>query len=207
MEDFCKLEVDSFLDRLAERVPTPGGGSVAALAGALSCAMARMVAAYSIKKDTDAKTRETIERVAVELRRADELARGLLSQDAVAYTKMTRASKAAREDAKCRPEHEKAVLEAIAVPMEIAAVAAGALRAMEAMQTSANRYLISDLGVGAVLARATAEAARYSVRVNAREVADTDVRTRILAEIDRIVGHAGATCETITAYVDASLQS
>ncbi len=47
MDDLTKLTVESFLDEVADRTPTPGGGAVSALAGALACAMARMVAAYS----------------------------------------------------------------------------------------------------------------------------------------------------------------
>ena len=132
--ELTKQIVDDLLDHVAQRAPTPGGGSVAALAGALACALGRMVAAYSVTNKTSPQDRKNIESVMGKLRSADELMRALITQDAVAYRAMTAAAKVAREDPALAPRHQEAVLSAIGVPMEIAAIAANALSIMDAFK-------------------------------------------------------------------------
>ena len=207
MDDLTELSVESFLDEVADRTPTPGGGAVAALAGGLACAMARMVAAYSVSKDTEGPVPSQVEAAATALHRADQLIRALITQDAVAYLEMTGAAKAARADPAKKPAYGRAVLAAVAVPMELAAVASHALSTMDDLKGVASRYLLSDLGIAAVLTCATARAARYTVRINAPELADKTTRTRILAEIDQIVDHCEGLRASIEAFVGHSLEN
>ena len=207
MDDLTALPFDKFLDQLADRTPTPGGGAVAAAAGALSCAMARMVAAYSIKKNTDADTRHRIETFAMRLRRADGLLRALVTQDGEAYTKMTTAAKAAKKDPAVGNAYAEAVMSAISVPMEIAALASEALATMDEFKALANPYLLSDLGVAAVLAESTAQAARYSVLINARELADEAARVRVTTEINEAVSHSARLRETVESFVAPRLEN
>ena len=162
MDDLTALSVDRFLDAVAERTPIPGGGGVTAAAGALSCAMGRMVAAYSVQKQTDPAVRARVESVAQRLRNADELFRALVTRDAEVYTRMTAAAKKAREDPGARGNYTEAIVAAIGVPLQMAALAADALSAMDECKTAVNRYLLSDLGVAGVLAEATARAAGHS---------------------------------------------
>ena len=206
MNDFTQLNVEEFLNRLADRNPTPGGGSVTALSGSLACALARMVVAYSVSTKTDADARKRIEQVRSKLHRADELLRALITEDAVRYTRMTEAAKAAKADPSSKPAHQEAVLAAIAVPMEVAALASNVLDILDDFSAHANQYLLSDLGVAAVLAEATACAARYTVRVNVRRLADAQARSKINSEIERIVQHCARKCEFIETYVRGRLQ-
>jgi formiminotetrahydrofolate cyclodeaminase len=201
MDDLAGLSLDEFLNRVADRAPTPGGGGVAALAGALACAMGRMVAAYSVKKATEAAVRERVEWTAGQLRVADELLRGLISRDGAAYADMTTARKATRDGKADESSYGDAVLRAIAVPMEMAAAASNALAAMDAFKDDANPYLLSDLGVAAVLAEATARAAAYSVRINVGELTDEDLGERIVSDAVQTIRRCAAHRESIEAHV------
>ncbi|MBU0719330.1 MAG: cyclodeaminase/cyclohydrolase family protein [Planctomycetes bacterium] len=207
MDELTALPFDKFLDQLADRTPTPGGGAVAAAGGALACAMARMVAAYSLKENTEADARHRIETFAMRLRRADGLLRALVTQDGEAYTKMTAAAKAARKDPAAGNAYTEAVMIAISVPMEIAALASEALATMDEFKALANPYLLSDLGVAAVLAEATAQAARYSVLINARELADETARIRVTTEIAETVSHSAKLREAVESFVAAHLEN
>ncbi len=80
MDDLTKLGIDEFLDRTADRTPTPGGGSVTAAAGAHACALARMVAAFSTGKKTAPPVRTQVEETARRLHRADQLLRALITR-------------------------------------------------------------------------------------------------------------------------------
>lgn len=209
MDEFTKISVDDFLDRVAERSPTPGGGSVTGVAGALACTLARMVAAYSVRKDTEPSAREAIDRAASRLRRADQIIRALISRDAAAYTKMTAAAKAWRASDRKDPEAEAAyrdaVMEATAVPMEMAAVASNALADMDEFKSFASLYLLSDLAIAAVLADATARSARCTMWVNTREISDAETRLRLSANIDRVMLHCASHLASIEAFVHRHL--
>lgn len=201
MQDLAAAAVNDFLDDIAARRPTPGGGAVAATAGALACAMARMVSAYSGRPDSPAAERPAWERTAVGLRRADELLRALITEDAKAYGQLTAAAKAARADASTEPVHQQAVLGAIAAPLQVAALAAEALVLMDQLKESANRYLLSDLGVAAVLAAAAAQAAGYSVQVNLPSLKDRRQAERLMKDLIDILHHTAERRQKIEAYV------
>jgi len=184
MNDYAALSFHDLLDEMARRTPTPGGGGVAAGSGCLACAMARMVAAYSIGAKTESELRARIEAVADRLGVADQLLRALITQDAEAYVAMTAARKSSQDNAPGRQRFTEAVLQAIAVPMEAVAVTVHLLAILDDFKGIANRRLLSDLGVAAVLADAAARAASYSVRINLPELPDAELRARILAELE-----------------------
>lgn len=204
MDDLAQQRLDDFLNQVSDRTPTPGGGSVAAAAGALSCAMARMVAAYSVGKKTDNDARECVQQAAGRLRTADEILRALITQDAAAYSAMTANKPTGSEPP---PNRDDTVMGAVAVPMEIAAVATRALAAMDDFKTLANRHLLCDLGIAAVLAEATARAARYTVQVNVAELSDPALRARLLGNIDAMIQRSTAHGDSIQTLVRDHLEN
>lgn len=207
MEDFTERTLGAFLDGVAARTPTPGGGGVAATAGALACSMARMVAAYSIGKRTKPEDRARIEGISAKLADADRLMRELITADAAAYTEMTGAGKERDAGSDGESRYAQTVLTAIGVPMEMAAIASNALTQMDELKSIASKYLVSDLGVAAVLAGGCARAARYSVRINAPEIADRGTRERLTANIDRIVEHCHLLETSVEQTVDERLKT
>lgn len=194
MQELTKLAIDDFLDQTAGRSPTPGGGSVTGVAGALACALARMVSAYSLRS-TQTET------IAVQLYRVDQLLRALVTQDAVAYQEMTAEGKVARDNPKAQAAYQEAVLAAVAVPLEMAALVSNATAAMDELKSLANPSLTSDLAIAAVLAEATARAARYTALINLRELDDQNRRSHIRKEIDNIVAHCADHRQSIERFV------
>lgn len=165
------VSLASFLDSVAAKQPTPGGGAVAAAAGALAAAMGEMVLNYSLgKKDLLAHT-ATFEDALAHLRRGHELLLRLMVEDQAAYEALTAARKQGDPAAK-----EAAVLTAIRVPQSIAATAAAVLEQAERVAPIANRWLLSDLAVCAELAMATVRCGGYNVRVNLADVSDAAER-------------------------------
>ena len=208
MQELTKLAIDDFLDQTADRSLTPGGGSVTGVAGALACALARMVSAYSLRPARSSSTRQAdpdgpaqTETIAVQLHRVDQLLRALVTQDAVAYQEMTAAGKVAGDSPKAQAAYQEAVLAAVAVPLEMAALASNATAAMDELKSLANPSLTSDLAIAAVLAEATARAARYTALINLRELDDQVRRSHIRKEIDDIVAHCADHCQSIERFV------
>ena len=91
--------------------------------------------------------------------------------------------------------------------MKIATLSSVALELLDDFRAHANRFLLSDLGVSAVLAEATARAAAYSVWVNLPELTDTARSGALRQELAMILGRCTERRDAITAFVDASLQS
>lgn len=197
MEELTKLRIAEFLERVGDRQPSPGGGSVAGAVGALACALGRMVVAYSIGPKTKADIREQMETSLLNLHRLKQIMGALITQDAEAYETLQSASK----DRSSPDAYQEAALAAVAVPMEIAAVASRALTALDELKAGTNRYLYSDLGIAAVLADAAARSAWYLVHINARELTDETRRRIVLTEITETVGHCKARRASIEAFV------
>lgn len=199
--------VNQLLDQLADRIPTPGGGAAASMAGALASAIARMVGAYSLDKQGDRAQQQQISLFCEELARADRMLRRLMDEDAAAYERLSRARRAVRDDPQHADQSNRALALALAVPLEIAAVASGALAVMKELQPLANNHLLSDLGAAAVLADACVQAAAYSVRVNATQLPDESQRREVLEQIARVVRHSDETRRAIEASLPQEIRS
>jgi formiminotetrahydrofolate cyclodeaminase len=184
-DDLTKLPVDEFLDRLSARSPTPGGGSATALAGAVACALGRMVVAFAESPALRLDPSDQVKLDAADsgLRTCDQLFRALVTKDAEAYAEL----RAVTQRAESGAARETAVLNAIAVPMEAAATAAQALDALDAVKAISNRHLRSDLGIAGVLLAAVARSSRHTVHANLARVTDSTLRKKIHAEIQAIV--------------------
>ncbi|MFQ5462613.1 MAG: cyclodeaminase/cyclohydrolase family protein [Phycisphaerae bacterium] len=203
MEELTQQRFEDLLNSIAARTPTPGGGAVAASAGALACAMGRMVVAYSANAKTSDAHRALMQKVLDTLRQVDELLRSLISLDAETYRTMT---VVAKELGKSSADYQDAVLAAIAVPMKIVNATSQAVDTLDDFKPLASRFLLSDLGVSAVLAEAAARAAAYSVRVNLPELTDAARSTKLRQELTAVLDRCVARRDAITGFVDAALQ-
>ena len=122
-KDYLSLPLRTFLADLAAKTPTPGGGSVAALTGALAAAQARMCVEYTVGKPKFAAHETKLREALAEFKRAEEAFGRLMAEDMAAYERLSAANKA--DDP---TEQQQAVATAAAVPMEIAALAGAVAR-------------------------------------------------------------------------------
>jgi formiminotetrahydrofolate cyclodeaminase len=213
MEDFAQLSINDFLDRLSARTPTPGGGGAAACVVALGCAQAGMVVRYSIRRSTPDDDRARAEQIEQRLTRLDSMARELMSADAEAFEQMTAAQQACKEmdsadeQARARAAYQRAVVRAIGVPVEIAALAGEALGLLNAFKGQANRYLVSDLGVAAALMAAGTRSAQYLVGVNLPELEEAEAADTLRDQIAQLMTICSAHHQEIHSFVAKSLQA
>lgn len=207
MNDLTHSTIDDFLNALADRQPAPGGGAVAALTGGLAAALGRMVAAYSVGKNTPADVWATVAKLSAQLRTMDELQRALMTQDAEAYVEMTELGRAVRNDPEQRAAYQGAVLRAVAVPMEMATLALQTLLLLDDAKEALSHYMVSDLGVVAVTARAAVEAASYMVRVNLSALDDPAVRAGTAEQIRSVCARSEDGCASIQAFVSRRLEA
>jgi formiminotetrahydrofolate cyclodeaminase len=182
--------IDQFLTATAAKQPTPGGGSVAALAGALAAAIGEMVLNYSIGKKDLLAFEPELQQAAGELQRAREALLLMMVEDQQAYAELTSARKSAKESADLQQRVSDAVAACIRGPQAIAATAVSILMVCDRVVDKVNPWLLSDLAVCCDLATATARCASYNVRVNLASLEEPKRRDSYSAETDRILAHA-----------------
>jgi formiminotetrahydrofolate cyclodeaminase len=167
-----------FLDGLASKAPTPGGGSAAALAGALGAGLVSMVCQFTVGREKYAEVEDDMQRV---LSRSEEL-RGELQEavdaDVAAYGSYSRASAMSRdsdEEKEARAAAlEGALRESTEVPLGVAERCVELLELAVEAAEKGNVYLISDAAVGAELAAAARASAELNVRLNAGGLEDRE---------------------------------
>jgi len=182
--------IEKFLEAAAAKQPTPGGGSVSALAGALAAAMGEMVVNYSVgKKGLEAHSAKLQSALAV-LHRGREMMLGFMSEDQAAYEALTVAKKLPAGSAHRESSIVAASLLCIQVPESMAITAFEILGLVDGIVEVVNPYLLSDLAVCAELAMATIRTAIYNVCANLSDAGDTQKRQEIEKTCERLLRHA-----------------
>jgi len=190
--------IGQFLEAAAAKQPTPGGGSVTALVGALSASMAEMVVNYSAGKKGLEPHRDELNEALRELTRARGLMLRLMEEDQAAYGALTAARKLPEGSRQREEQLAAALLASISTPQSIAAAAVAVLGLCDRLVEVSNRHLLSDLAVSADLAMASVRCAIYNVRVNLADVADPDERRAIETNIGQILAHAAVLIQRVS---------
>ena len=200
---------EDFLDRLAGSSPTPGGGSVAALAGALGAALVSMVAALTVGKKKYAEVEEAIK----ETRKSSESLRSkltrLIEQDAEAFDAVMRAFKLPRaseaEERARAVAVEKALMDASQVPLETVERALEVLDLARHAAQVGNMNAVSDAGVAAYMCEAAARSAALNVRINAKGLTNDEARRDLTDRVERLLESVRRKTSEIEAIVGNKL--
>jgi len=164
------LPVDAWLARLAARQPTPGGGAVAALAGALASAVGEMALRFShARKGNPLEADAAIEEAVDALVLAREAFLGFCEADQRAYAAWRVAKALPADDPARDPAFAAATRESIAVPMGVIELALATLGRAIDLAPHANPWLASDLLACGDLATAAVRVGRYNVLANCGE--------------------------------------
>lgn len=178
-----------FLDALASKSPTPGGGGASALAGALGAALCTMVGNYTVGKKKYADVEADVKALMDEAEALRARLLSLVDADAAAFEPLSRAYAIPRDDPGRGEVMERCLRAAAEPPMEILRLSCRAIDLHQAMLEKGSAMVISDVGTGAVLCRGALYGAWLNVRVNTGSMADRAYAEALNAE-------AGALAET-----------
>jgi formiminotetrahydrofolate cyclodeaminase len=186
------LPARTLIEQLATSDPIPGGGSAAALAGAMSAALVQMVVALTSGRPAAAGHEPALLEIASAAATAQSDLLRLTELDAAAYAAVVRARRLPRETEIERRAREvqaaAATREATMAPLETARRAADVLRLAERLASIGNRNAISDVGVGALLAAAAMRGAALNIRINLPYLAaDDPLRADAATALDSIL--------------------
>lgn len=189
--------IGDFLRAAAAKQPTPGGGSIAALVGALAASMGEMTLNYSIGKKGLEAFQGELKPALAELTRARTLLLQLMVEDQMAYEAISTIRKLPESDPTRAARFNAALLACIRIPEAMAATSVAILELTDRVANFVNPYLLSDLAVCADLAMATVRCAIYNVRANLPDIKDPADRSRIESTIRSLLSRGASLIQQV----------
>lgn len=160
MKKYQNHTLKEYCHCLSLKTPVPGGGSAAALGGALGAALISMVANYSLKRNQSGEVERKIQDI---LRRSEKIRKRLLELvglDAAVYLKVVKTRHAPWE------EKKKALQQARKVPLEVCRLCYAAVALTPFLVQKGNPYLQSDVVVAVEFLQAAFNSAKVNVEIN-----------------------------------------
>ncbi|HQT80900.1 MAG: hypothetical protein B7Z60_02280 [Ferrovum sp. 37-45-19] len=183
--------LDSFLTDLASAKPTPGGGSAAAVSGAMGAALVSMVANLTIGK----KGYEEVEsEMTLQLQEAEQLRSELIlliNEDVESFNQLMasyKLPKSSDEEKSVRVTAIQTHLKnATRAPLKIAQSAFNGLKLCQRSVKTGNKMVISDVGVAVEMLIAALKSAALNVYINAPSISDQSFKDIALKEIETLL--------------------
>lgn len=168
-----------YLDDLASAQSTPGGGSAAALSGAMGAGLVCMVARLTMSKAEYAAVHQEVESIVQAVEKLRTRFQQLLQEDIDAYARLSACFKMPRETAEERVARTNAIqerlLDAAHVPLAVVECAAEVVRYSHRIAEIGNVNVLSDIAAAAMLATSAGNAASWMVRVNVKSLKDVEL--------------------------------
>ncbi len=209
MTEIKDKSIQQYLDELASKAPTPGGGSAAALLGAQSTALTSMVCNLTIGKAKYAEVEADMQALLSKSESLRTALTGMIQADVDVFSQLMAAYGLAKES-----EQEKAVRsqqiqtalrEATLVPLSCAKACAEAIELSHEAADKGNLNVISDAGVAVMSAYAGLKSAALNVYINAASLKDRPFAEEKLAELAVILKGADINAEEIYQLVEKKL--
>lgn len=183
-----------YIDLTSQKRPAPGGGSVLALVSSLGLALSQMAMNFSLDKEDflglDPASQEEIRQDLEELGRLRQGLEELIDLDSQAFNGVLRAYKLDREDPARPGAIEEGYKEALAVPLKCLNYSLRSLELELSLAGHANKGLISDTAIGAILSYTALEASIYNIKINLKGIGSESYKKQLEAEVTRALERA-----------------
>jgi glutamate formiminotransferase/formiminotetrahydrofolate cyclodeaminase len=198
-----------FVDEVSRGTPAPGGGSVAALAGALGGGLASMVANLAVDRPDQDDQYDTLCDIAERAQSVKDALVRAVDEDTSAFDSVLTAMRMPRSTDAEREARSQAIQEgyksATRVPLRTVELCREALGLCLEMAPLAPTSMISDVGSGALVALAGLKAAAYNVRINLPNIEDDAFREEMLGRLGSLVEEGEADAVEVERTVSATI--
>lgn len=183
------MNLKDFIDEVSMDSPAPGGGSIAALSGALGASLSSMVANLTIGKKGYEKHYEELKNAAIECQKLKDLLVKSVDADTEAFNLIIEAIRMPKKTPEQKDAREaslqKAYKEATNVPLSTLILCKKALEQIIIIAEKGNKNSISDAGVAALTANTGAKGAAMNVKINLEPITDNDFNKSTLLEAEK----------------------
>ncbi len=206
---FKEQQLQTFLDQLASSASTPGGGSAAAIMGAMGAALVSMVANLTVGKKKYEEVEEEMQGFLEQSEALRERLTGMIQADVDVFDQVMAAYGMAREteEEKARRSQtiQAALKEATDVPLACAQLCADVIELCRPVAEKGNLNVISDAGVAVLAAHAALRSAALNVYINIGGIRDAEFVNDRRAKLEFVLSGAGTATETVYELVKSKL--
>jgi len=190
-EKLTDKSMKTFLNELSSSAPAPGGGSVAALSGALGSALISMVSNLTIGKKKYTDVQEEITELLKTSEKLREELIDLLEADVKVYTELSQTMKMPRDTDEQKAARAKAMDRALKaatdVPMRVAEACVAVMDLCCPAAEKGNVSAVSDVGVGVLMAEAGLRSAALNVLINLGWIKDEEFVSKNRTKLDALL--------------------
>jgi formiminotetrahydrofolate cyclodeaminase len=192
---FAEISVRQLLDALASSEPTPGGGTAAAIAGAMGTSLLMMVTGLAKSRNNTDEEKAALARAGEALQPMRGRLATLADQDTESFNEVMAAYRLPKATDDEKAARSKAIQSALAgattVPLETLRACADVLALAPAVAQHGNRAAASDARVAVELLRAAAAGAQANVAINLESIKDDAFKSATAGEAERLSSAAG----------------
>jgi glutamate formiminotransferase/formiminotetrahydrofolate cyclodeaminase len=209
-KSLLKMNLREFCNETLSDSPAPGGGSVAALMGALGASLGGMVANLSAaKRGWDDKI-EYFSDWAVKAQRLKDELLSLVDEDSAAFNKVMDAFGLPRESSEEKKTRsaaiESATQYAAEIPLKVMETSSKSYQLLSEMVEKGNPNSISDVGVGLLATHACIEGAALNVRINLGQLKDEKFKSALMEKVRQIKADSETQFKKIQQVVESKLR-
>ncbi|MEW5760829.1 MAG: cyclodeaminase/cyclohydrolase family protein [Candidatus Thermoplasmatota archaeon] len=198
--------IDEFIDEVATEEPTPGGGSVAALSGALGVALSCMVCKLTIGKKKYEEVWEEMRKILDELVPIGERLKKLIDEDTEAYKKVISAYSMPKNNMDREEAIQSALVSATKVPFEVIWQCYRALQLVDIVAEKGNVNSITDAGTSCIMLFSAIRSAASVVKINLSSIKDETFIAKEKEEMEKIFEEAKKLEEKILSNVEKRMK-
>lgn len=208
-KSLLKMNLREFCNETLSDSPAPGGGSVAALMGALGASLGGMVANLSAgKRGWDDKI-EYFSKWAIKAQQLKDELLSLVDEDTAAFNKVMDAFALSKESAEEKATRaaaiETATKYAAEIPLKVMETSFKSYELLSEMAEKGNPASVSDVGVGILGTRACIAGAALNVRINLAALKDEKFKAALLKKVQQITADSEVQFKRITDVVESKL--
>ncbi|MEP7078667.1 MAG: glutamate formimidoyltransferase [Chthoniobacterales bacterium] len=208
-KSLLELNLRQFCDETLSESPAPGGGSVAALMGALGVSLGGMVANLSAGKRGWEERLGYFSDWAVKAQQLKDEMLLLVDEDTAAFNTVMAAFALPKDSAEEKAARSAAIQQAnkyaAEVPLRVMETASKSYQLLAEMAENGNPASISDVGVGLLALRACVNGAALNVRINLAGLKDKKIKAALLERVEGITAESESRSAAISQIVEAKL--
>lgn len=209
MTILVKQNIKLFLDELASSSPAPGGGSVAALSGALGAALSSMVCNLTKGKQGYETVQNELKKISEKSEKLRNELTTLIDKDTEAFDEVMKTLNMPKET-EDQKNHRRLAMQtafkhATEVPLETARKCMQILDISQIVAEKGNKNSISDAAVSSIMAQAGLQAAIWNVRINLASITDIQYVHKISTELPLLLQNATKKSGEIIEIVEKNL--
>jgi len=185
------ISCENFLDELSRNSPAPGGGSVAAMVGAMAAALSSMVSSLNYGKKDYFEHKKLFEDIGKKAQNLKDNLKYLVDEDTHAFNRIIEVNRLPGKDEKeinrKNIKKENAIKYAIEIPLNTAKNCFSILEIIQMIIPKVNPNSISDLGVSSEIAMAAVRSACLNIWINLNEISSDKYRKELISTTEKLI--------------------